>query len=318
MRFTVVADYTGSHEEEAHHMWRQVSFRLGTLTVRRAWTALCIGVALFSLWLSAGCQPTAQHTPPAAETPDTATPTAPTAPPATRDAPAPPHEQEAAAVPAPPAEEPPAPPETAEADDTRPPITDANGEWWETHLNAAAADPERLAQLIPDTKDELWALNGVLQITADNAVKAAVHRKLIRWEPDNPWLYRGLAIYLPQQTRTEKLAAIRVWEAGKRVAKAQGHLLQTSVLAILYCKVGEYEKGIAEAREQQVLIPELVKRIPHHQLVYIGLMGPGRIEHYERLLEAQRAAGTVPVSTLPPRVSQRPFTGKSRALHEQR
>ena len=313
MRFTVASDYTGSPEEEEHHMWRQVSFRLRTLTARRAWTALCIGVALFSLWLSAGCQPTAPRTPPTpptAETPDTATPTAPTAPPATRDAPAPPHEPEAAAVPAPPAEEPPAPPETAEADDTRPPITDANGEWWETYLNAAAAEPERLAQLIPDTKDELWALNGVLQITADNAVKAAVHRKLIRWEPDNPWLYRGLAIYLPQQTRTEKLAAIRVWEEGKRVAKAQGHLLQTSVLAILYCEVGEYEKGIAEAREQQALIPELVKRIPHPHFVYVGLMRGPMIEHYERLLEAQRAAGTVPVSAVPPRVSQLPFTGK--------
>ena len=34
------------------------------------------------------------------------------------------------------------------------------------------------------------------------------------------------------------------------------------------------------------------------------------IAHYERLLEAQRAAGTVPVLTLPPRVSQLPFTGK--------
>lgn len=277
---------------------------------QRRWrehAALCFGLVLVSLWLCAGCEPPAPRTPPTP--PPAVEPPAP-APQENTPAPAPPHEQERAAVPAPPAEEPPAPPETAEADDTRPPITDANGEWWETHLNAAAADPERLAQLIPDTKDELWALNGVLQITADNAVKAAVHRKLIRWEPDNPWLYRGLAIYLPQQTRTEKLAAIRAWEAGKRVAKAQGHLLQTSVLAILYCEVGEYEKGIAEAREQRTLIPELVKRIPHHQLVYIGLMGPGRIEHYERLLEAQRAAGTVPVSTLPPRVSQLPFDGK--------
>ena len=274
-------------------------------------TRLSLGLAAFcfalSLWFSSGCDPTSQRIPPTP--PPVVEPPAP-APQENTPAPAPPHEQEIAAVPAPPAEEPPAPPETAETDDTRPPITDANGEWWETHLNAAAADPERLAQLIPDTKDELWALNGVLQITADNAVKAAVHRKLIRWEPDNPWLYRGLAIYLPQQTRTEKLAAIRAWEAGKRVAKAQGHLLQTSVLAILYCEVGEYEKGIAEAREQRTLIPELVKRIPHHQLVYIGLMGPGRIEHYERLLEAQRAAGTVPVSTLPPRVSQLPFDGK--------
>ena len=266
--------------------------------------ALCFAL---SLWFSSGCDPTSQRIPPTP--PPAVEPPAP-APQENPPAPAPPHEQEIAAGPAPPEEEPPAPPETAEADDTRPPITDANGEWWETHLNAAADNPARLAALIPDTKTELWALNGVLQITADNAVKAAVHRKLIRWEPDNPWLYRGLAIYLPQQTRTEKLAAIRAWEAGKRVAKAQGHLLQTSVLAILYCEVGEYEKGIAEAREQRTLIPELVKRIPHHQLVYIGLMGPGRIEHYERLLEAQRAAGTVPVSTLPPRVSQLPFDGK--------
>ena len=73
MPFTDAADYTGSHEEEEHHMGRQVSFRLRTLTARRAWTALCIGVALFSLWLSAGCQPTAQRTPPtppAVETPE--------------------------------------------------------------------------------------------------------------------------------------------------------------------------------------------------------------------------------------------------------
>ena len=272
----------------------------------REQTALCFGLVLVSLWLCAGCEPPAPRTPPTP--PPAVEPPAP-APQENTPAPAPPHEQEIAAVPAPPAEEPPAPPETAEADDTRPPITDANGEWWETHLNAAAADPERLAQLIPDTKDELWALNGVLQITADNAVKAAVHRKLIRWEPDNPWLYRGLAIYLPQQTRTEKLAAIRVWEAGKRVAKAQGHLLQTSVLAILYCEVGEYEKGIAEAREQQSLIPELVKRIPHPHFVYVGLMRGPMIEHYEGLLEEQRAAGTVLVSTVPPRVSQLPFTG---------
>ena len=277
---------------------------------QRRWrehAALCFGLVLVSVWLSAGCEPTAPRTPPTP--PPAVEPPAP-APQENTPAPAPPHEQEIAVVPAPPAEEPPAPPETAEADDTRPPITDANGEWWETHLNAAADNPARLAALIPDTKTELWALNGVLQITTDNAVKAAVHRKLIRWEPDNPWLYRGLAIYLPQQTHTEKLAAIRAWEAGKRVAKAQGHLLQTSVLAILYCEVGEYEKGIAEAREQRTLIPELVKRIPHHQLVYIGLMGPGRIEHYERLLEEQRAAGTVQVSALPPRVSQLPFAEK--------
>ena len=73
MLFTDAADYTGSHEEEEHHMGRQVSFRLLTLTARRTWTALCIGVALFSLWLSAGCQPTAPRTsptPPAVETPE--------------------------------------------------------------------------------------------------------------------------------------------------------------------------------------------------------------------------------------------------------
>lgn len=276
------------------------------------WGFLFSTLVLLLLGL-ASCTGCGQKTPPAALMPAQHTAQKNDTPPAPQEntpAPAPPHEQEIAVVPAPPAEEPPAPPETAEADDTRPPITDANGEWWETHLNAAAADPERLAQLIPDTKDELWALNGVLQITADNAVKAAVHRKLIRWEPDNPWLYRGLAIYLPQQTRTEKLAAIRAWEAGKRVAKAQGHLLQTSVLAILYCEVGESEKGIAEAREQQTLIPELVKRIPHHHFVYVGLMRGPMIEHYEGLLEEQRAAGTVPVSSLPPRVSQLPFDGK--------
>ncbi len=71
-------------------MWRQVSFRLRTLTARRTWTALCIGVALFSLWLSAGCQPTAQRTsptPPAAEAPDTAPPTEPAAPPAREERP---------------------------------------------------------------------------------------------------------------------------------------------------------------------------------------------------------------------------------------
>ena len=281
-----------------------------TQTRPRRWrghATFCFGLILVSVWLSAGCEPPAEHTSPT-PTPATETP-APTSA-ATRDAPAPPHEPEAAAPPAPPTEEPPAPPETAAADDTTPPITDANGEWWETHLNAAAADRERLATLIPDTKDELWALNGVLQITADNAVRAAVLRKMIRWEPNNPWLYRGLAIYLPQQTRTEKLAVIRVWEEGKQVAKAQGHLIQTSGLARLYCEVGEYEKGIAEAREQQALIPELVKRIPHHQFVYIGLMRGPMIEQYERRLEEQRAAGTVPVSTLPPRVSQLPFDGE--------
>lgn len=260
-------------------------------------------LVLVSVLLWAGCEPNTQRTPPPTPSAETPAPTSA----ATRDAPAPPHEPEAAA---PPAEEPPAPPETAAADDTTPPITDANGEWWETHLNAAAANPERLATLIPDTKDELWALNGVLQITADNAVRAAVLRKMIRWEPNNPWLYRGLAIYSPQQTRTEKLAVIRVWEEGKHVAKAQGHLIQTSGLARLYCEVGEYEKGIAEAREQQALIPELVKRIPHHRFVYIGLMRGPMIEQYERRLEEQRAAGTVPVSTLPPRVSQLPFDGE--------
>ncbi len=30
---------------------------------------LCCGLALFSVWLCAGCEPTAQHTPPAADTP---------------------------------------------------------------------------------------------------------------------------------------------------------------------------------------------------------------------------------------------------------
>ena len=277
---------------------------------RRRWrehATLGFGLILVSLWLCAGCEPTAPRTPPTP--PPAIEPPAP-APQENTPAPAPPHEQEIAAVPAPPAVEPPAPPETAEADDTRPPITDANGEWWETYLNAAAAEPERLAQLIPDTKDELWALNGVLQITAHDAVRAAVYRKMLRWEPNNPWLYRNLTAYLPQQTRTEKLAVIRVWEEGKRVAKAQVHLIQTADLAILYCKVGEYEKGIAEAREQQVLIPELVKRIPHPHFVYVGLMRGPMIAHYERLLEAQRAAGTVPVLTLPPRVSQLPFTGK--------
>ncbi len=257
---------------------------------------LCCGLALFSVVLCAGCEPTAQRTPPpAAETPAPA-------PVETPDAPAPPPVSEAAVGPAPVV--------AADTDDTRPPITEANREWWTMHLNAAAADPERLAALIPDTKAELWALLSVLQITADSAVHAAVHRKMLRWEPNNPWLYRGLAAYLPQQTRAEKLAVISVWEEGKRVAKAQGHLLQTSVLAHLYCEVGEYEKGIAEAREQRALIPVLVKRIPHHQFVYIGLMDPVRIEHYERLLEQQRAAGTVPVSSLPPRVSQLPFAGE--------
>ena len=274
----------------------------------RGYAMICVGLILVSVWLSVGCEPPAERTPPtptpAAETPATAQQET------TPDAPAPPHESGAAAPPALPAEEPPAPPETAAADDTTPPITDANGEWWETHLNAAAADRERLATLIPDTKDELWALNGVLQITADNVVRAAVLRKMIRWEPNNPWLYRNLTAYLPQQTRTEKLAVIRVWEEGKRVAKAQGHLIQTSGLARLYCEVGEYEKGIAEAREQQALIPELVKRIPHHQFVYVGLMPWPMIEQYERRLEEQRAAGTVPVSILPPRVSQLPFDGQ--------
>ena len=277
-------------------MLRQLSHTTRTRLRRwRGHATFCFGLILVSVWLSAGCEPPAERTPP---TPTPATAQRET----TRDAPAPPHESEG--------EAPPAPPETAAADDTTPPITDANGEWWETHLNAAAADPERLATLIPDTKDELWALNGVLQITADNAVRAAVLRKMIRWEPNNPWLYRGLAIYLPQQTRTEKLAVIRVWEEGKRVAKAQGHLIQTSGLARLYCEVGEYEKGIAEAREQQALIPKLVKRIPHHQFVYIGLMRGPMIEQYERRLEEQRAAGTVPVSALPPRVSQLPFDGE--------
>ena len=282
-------------------MLRQLSQTTQTRQhLARGHAMLCLGLVLVSLSLAAGCEPPTQRTPPTAvETP---------APPpqANTPAPAPPHEPEAEAPPA----EPAAPPEETEGDDTTPPITDANGEWWETHLNAAAADRERLATLIPDTKDELWALNGVLQITADNAVRAAVLRKMIRWEPNNPWLYRGLAIYLPQQTRTEKLAVIRVWEEGKQVAKAQGHLIQTSGLARLYCEVGEYEKGIAEAREQQALIPELVKRIPHHQFVYIGLMRGPMIEQYERRLEEQRAAGTVPVSALPPRVSQLPFDGE--------
>ena len=291
-------------------MLRQLSQTIQTRPRRwRGPAMLCVGLILVSVWLSVGCEPPAERTPPtptpAAETPATAQQET------TPDAPAPPHESKGEAPPAPPpTEEPPAPPETAAADDTTPPITDANGEWWETHLNAAAADPERLATLIPDTKDELWALNGVLQITTDNAVRAAVLRKMIRWEPNNPWLYRGLAIYLPQQTRTEKLAVIRVWEEGKRVAKAQGHLIQTSGLARLYCEVDEYEKGIAEAREQQALIPELVKRIPHHQFVYVGLMPWPMIEQYERRLEEQRAAGTVPVSILPPRVSQLPFDGQ--------
>ena len=272
----------------------------------REQTALCVGLVLVSLWLCAGCEPPAPRTlptpPPAVEPPAPA-------PQENTPAPAPPHEQEIAAVPATVTEEPAAPLGEAEGDDTIPPITEENWEWWTTHLNAAAAEPERLAQLIPDTKDELWRLPGMLNHVAP-AVHAAIHRKMIRWEPDNPWLYRGLAIYLPQQTHPEKLAAIRAWEAGKRVAKAQGHLLQTSVLAILYCEVGEYEKGIAEAREQQFLIPELVKRIPHPHFVYVGLMRGPMIEHYEGLLEAQRAAGTVSVSALPPRVSQLPFDGK--------
>lgn len=197
----------------------------------------------------------------------------------------------------------------AAADDTTPPITEENWEWWTTHLNAAAADPKRLAALLPDTRAELWRLPGMLN-HVEPAVHAALYRKMIRWEPNNPWLYRNLTAYLPQQTRTEKLAVIRVWEEGKRVAKAQGHLIQTADLARLYCEIGEYEKGIAEAREQQALMPELVKRIPHHQFVYIGLMRGPMIEQYERRLEEQRAAGTVPVSILPPRVSQLPFAGE--------
>ena len=288
-------------------MLRHLSHTIQTrLRPWRAHAMLCVGLVLVSLWLWAGCEPPAERTPPtptpAAETP------APTSA-GTRDAPAPTHAPEAAAPPAPPSAEPAAPPGEAEEDDTRPPITEANWEWWTTHLNAAAADPKRLAALLPDTRAELWRLPGMLN-HVEPAVHAALYRKMIRWEPNNPWLYRGLAIYLPQQTRTEKLAVIRVWEEGKRVAKAQGHLIQTSGLARLYCEVEEYEKGIAEAREQQALIPELVKRIPHHQFVYIGLMRGPMIEQYERRLEEQRAAGTVPVSALPPRVSQLPFDGQ--------
>ena len=281
-----------------------------TQTRPRHWRGpamLCVGLILVSVWLSVGCEPPAERTSPT-PTPATETPTPTSA--VTHDAPAPPHEPEAAAPPAPPpAEEPPAPPEMAAADDTTPPITEENWEWWTTHLNAAAADPKRLAALLPDTRAELWRLPGMLN-HVEPAVHAALYRKMIRWEPNNPWLYRNLTAYLPQQTRTEKLAVIRVWEEGKRVAKAQGHLIQTSGLARLYCEVDEYEKGIAEAREQQALIPELVKRIPHHQFVYIGLMRGPMIEQYERRLEEQRAAGTVPVSTLPPRVSQLPFDGQ--------
>ena len=269
-----------------------------TQTRPRQWrgpATLCLGLILVSVWLSVGCEPPAERTPPtptpAAETP------APTSA-GTRDAPAPTHEPEAAA-----------PPGEAEEDDTRPPITEANWEWWTTHLNAAAADPKRLAALLPDTRAELWRLPGMLN-HVEPAVHAALYRKMIRWEPNNPWLYRNLTAYLPQQTRTEKLAVIRVWEEGKRVAKAQGHLIQTADLARLYCEIGEYEKGIAEAREQQALIPELVKRIPHHQFVYVGLMPSPMIEQYERQLEEQRAAGPVPVSALPSRVSQLPFDGE--------
>ena len=80
--------------------------------------------------------------------------------------------------------------------------------------------------------------------------------------------------------------------------------------ARLYCKVGESEKGIAEAKEQQTLIPGLVKRIPHHRFVYVGLMPSPMIDLYKGLLAAQRAAPTVPVSALPSRVSQLPLTGK--------
>ena len=271
-----------------------------------------LSTLLLCLLVFAGCTGCGQKTPPAALMPAQHTAQKNDTPPTPQEntpAPAPPHEQEIAAVPATVTEEPAAPPGEAEGDDTIPPITEENWEWWTTHLNAAAAEPERLAQLIPDTKDELWRLPGMLNHVAP-AVHAAIYRKMIRWEPNNPWLYRNLTAYLPQQTRTEKLAVIRVWEEGKRVAKAQGHLIQTADLARLYCEVGEYEKGIAEAREQQTLIPELVKRIPHHHFVYVGLMRGPMIEHYEGLLEEQRAAGTVPVSSLPPRVSQLPFDGK--------
>ena len=58
---------------------------------RRRWrehATLCFGLILVSLWLCAGCQPTAPRTPPAVEIPDTATPTAPMAPPVAAEHPA--------------------------------------------------------------------------------------------------------------------------------------------------------------------------------------------------------------------------------------
>ena len=101
--------------------------------------------------------------------------------------------------------------------------------------------------------------------------------------------------------------------------------------ARLYCEVGESEKGIAEAREQQYLIPELVKRIPHH-FVYVKLMRGPMIAQYERRLEEQHAAGTYLSRHCRPasancrlmgdsptqgRATSRPFQYRCRRLHRQ-
>ena len=70
------------------------------LRLARGHATFCFGLILVSVWLSVGCEPPAERTPPtptpAAETPATAKQET------TRDAPAPPHEPEGDAVPAPP------------------------------------------------------------------------------------------------------------------------------------------------------------------------------------------------------------------------
>ena len=174
------------------------------------------------------------------------------------------------------------------------PMTDDNRHQWETVLAAADEDPELLQTLLPRTEAQGREMISNIANCQQNEnrfgnIKAAIYRELCKIAPNDYVWFINAAVYLPQQTDTEKRVVIEYWEEAKQLAKAQGQRIQTDYLGHYYRDLGEYEKAIAEIRDQWDLLQELRRTGRDHRGTFRRFLALEEADRLQKLLDEQRS-----------------------------
>ena len=174
------------------------------------------------------------------------------------------------------------------------PMTDENRHQWKTVLTAADEDPELLQRLLPRTEaqgEEMLTnmMNCNSNETGYRNVRAAIYSELCKIAPNNYVWFINATIWLPQQTDTEKRVVIEYYEAAKRLAKAQGQRIQTNYLGHYYRDLGEYEKAIAEIRDQWDLLQDLQRTGRTNRGTFRRFLALEEADRLQKRLEEQRS-----------------------------